>query len=185
MANRFLSAATAFVLLVCSPGVVLAEESTRAEAPPIDEATGKYTYLAVVQVDGASAADLYSRARAWVAKTYRSAQAVVQLEDDQAHRLVAKGVMKFQVDLPSVITPGKLQPVEMVVPHSVTIECKDGRYRFTLTDFEWVTSSLPKAPLESDVSKRMGNLLQGVDQDSKALIASLEAAMKVSGAEEW
>ncbi|MGI4760513.1 MAG: DUF4468 domain-containing protein [Janthinobacterium lividum] len=47
---------------------------------PRDAQTGRITYEGVVEVNGVSKADLFTRANAWVARTYRSANNVIQYQ---------------------------------------------------------------------------------------------------------
>jgi len=65
--------------------------------PPRDADSGKFVYQEVVPVDGVTATDLYSRAKAWVALSYRSAKDVIQLDDPAVGRLIARGNFKVSV----------------------------------------------------------------------------------------
>ena len=54
-------------------------------------------YSEVVQVEGVSANDLFSRASEWFAKTYKSSNAVLQMNDRAAGKLVGKGAQSATV----------------------------------------------------------------------------------------
>src|SRR5436309_13462529 len=110
-------------LLVLTSLAVAGEE--QVPAPPINETTARYEYQEVVKVDGVTASELHSRARSWAATAYRSAKAVTDLDDASAGRLVVKGTF-----------PVKLGTGYLDILHTWTIETKDGRYRYTLTDFQ-------------------------------------------------
>lgn len=150
---------------------------------PRDEKTGRYTYQEVVKVEGASARDLYSQARAWVARTYVSAQDVVQLEDSDAARLIVKGLWQT--------SSGFLRPGGWI-RHTLTIEAKDGRYRYTISDlilaFDPPTGR--EVPLED---RNLGipyshKYLEDAARDARDTIASLKAAMakaSPAGSDEW
>ncbi|RZK33076.1 MAG: DUF4468 domain-containing protein, partial [Hymenobacter sp.] len=57
---------------------------------PFDPATHQITYQGVVEVAGATKEQLYTRAYEWLAKAYRSANDVIQMQDKEAGRLVGK-----------------------------------------------------------------------------------------------
>lgn len=83
------------------------------------------TYQGVVSVPGVSRADIYSRAKAWVATAYNSAQDVIQLDDKESGRLIVKG---------NTIVPMRSLGMEfgMRVHNTLTIEARDGRFRYTI-----------------------------------------------------
>lgn len=90
--------------------------------PKNDE--GRYYLEGVVQIPEASADELYQRARIWFVHEYRSANAVIQYEDQAEHRLIGKGVF----DIPY----GLVGPIG--IQHTITVETKDGRYRYEIRD---------------------------------------------------
>lgn len=75
---------------------------------------------AVVTVDSASASELHSRARRWFADAFRDAQEVIQVDDAAAGVLMGKGVARFNES--------------GIIRFTVTIESKDGRYRYEVKD---------------------------------------------------
>lgn len=159
--------------LLLTDGAMAGEKKAKPERfdlPRNDR--GKYEFAGVVEVPEIAAAELYSRAKAWVAIAYRSAQHVMQLDDKDAGRLVLKGAMDTPYLLGDTIT----------IRYAVTVEVKDARYRYALTDFIYSTEY--EAPLETikGVPARTKRL-QSVDRQSRELIAGLEAAMKAPAAE--
>ncbi len=85
---------------------------------------GKYTYLETVAVEGATAAELYDRARMWAASTYGTAPEVTRSSDPSAGRLVLNGNVNILW----------LQGTNVNMRHTVTIEVRDGGYDYTITD---------------------------------------------------
>lgn len=118
VATALLSVAT----LCASPAA--AKKETGPDPMPINEA-GEYEYTGVVEVEGATAGELYSRAKVWVVDAYVSAKAVTQLEDKDAHRVIVKGTLDVKWMALTTAT----------VKHQWTIEAKDGRYRYSVTGF--------------------------------------------------
>ncbi|RZL07578.1 MAG: DUF4468 domain-containing protein, partial [Hymenobacter sp.] len=57
---------------------------------PIDSATGKVSYKAVVQVPGASSAELYKRAKQWFANAPSTTKMPLQTDDATGGRLVGQ-----------------------------------------------------------------------------------------------
>ena len=117
------------VLLLC---LLCYSLSAAAQDPyagiPRDSATGKLAYQGIVPVPGASKEALFVRAHEWVSATFRSAKDVVQLDDKQAGVLVVKGCY-----IPTSI--GSTGIYATYYWHTVKIEVKDGRFRYTITDF--------------------------------------------------
>lgn len=96
---------------------------------PIDTATHKYQYREVLKAE-ASKDDLYSRARQWFVVNYKDASEVLQIQDKESGLLVGKGFLTVN-----------FQGGQRKVYHTITIECKEGRYRLTITDFTLKFSS--------------------------------------------
>lgn len=90
---------------------------------------GQYEISEVVSVDNTSADDLYSRAKKFVAINFKSGKAVTQLNDDNSKTVVGKGVatMKIKISIGS--------PVYQPMDYTFTIQCKDNRYKYVISDF--------------------------------------------------
>lgn len=152
------------------------------------------TFSEVVKVDtSVSAKELYSRARTWFAETYRSAQDVIQMEDKEEGKIVAKGAIKYNsnVFVGSLGTKGWIR-------YTLTIIVKDGRYKFDMTNFihegnplndsgaisfELITTSetcpaniYPKST-KGWKNKVWKDIKENIYTNESALIASLKAAM--------
>ncbi len=85
---------------------------------------GKVYYSEVIPIEGVSSDKLYIRARSWVAKTFTNSQKVIQMEDKEAHKLILKGAGIISND-------GKF------FFYTITIQAKDGRYRYEISNFEY------------------------------------------------
>jgi hypothetical protein len=127
-----------FFISIGSTSICLSQEL------PKDEKTGAFSYQEVVIIDGINSGELYSRAKAWIAETYRSANDVIQLDDKESGRLIVKGSFRITY---------YMNPAW--VYHTLTLEVKDGRYRYTLTDFVFDNNQWA-APLEEE-KKFLGN----------------------------
>ncbi|MFN4811913.1 MAG: DUF4468 domain-containing protein, partial [Bacteroidota bacterium] len=62
---------------------------------PIDSSTSKITYSEVVYFDSlANKQELFSRAREWFAKAYKSSTNVIQMEDKESGKIIGKALMQ-------------------------------------------------------------------------------------------
>jgi hypothetical protein len=109
------------LLFFCFLAVVF----VHAQNLPVDSKTGKITYLEVVDAAGMSAKDLYKAAKDWgTSKGYK-----IKKEDE------ATGEIVFEGNLPMEYTGVKGKPETGNVSHSFSVFCKEGKYRFIVTDF--------------------------------------------------
>ena len=92
---------------------------------PVNDKTGKITYLEVVDASGMSTKNLYQAAKDWGAsKGYK-----IQKEDEAAGEIV------FEASLPVDYAGVKGKMESGNVNHSFSVFCKDGKYRYIVTDF--------------------------------------------------
>lgn len=116
--------------------------SVSAQELEMDSTTGKWMYRKVVVLDSMKASDLYERSRQWIARAYMSADDVIQYENKEEGKLMGRGYWKMAMSLNN-------EKKE----HVIIIECKDGRVRYTFTDFVRETYSTTlgreRKPLES------------------------------------
>ena len=127
----------------------------------------------VIPVGGSSAADLFHRARVWTTISYVSAKDVTQFSDVDAGIVINKGW--FPEDFVGT-------PVD--IGHSLIIEAKEGRYRYTLYDLQW-TGPQGKLPVEECFGKDgkpkdtwFGGALTNTRRQLRSLLASLQDGMK-------
>ncbi|GAB3727570.1 hypothetical protein GCM10027594_09580 [Hymenobacter agri] len=167
------------------PKPALPKPEEVAPVLPLDPATKLVTYEAVVEVPGASKDQLYDRALEWMAKTYQSANDVVQIKDKEQGKLLAKGGILYVYNK---------QPAGYVI-HTQTIYVKDGRYKYVMTGFkhQYISVLLPggrdgsMGPLEQTEppkgfkKKAWYDMLAGTDAKVKAMIADLQQAMLAQG----
>ncbi|HRG19192.1 MAG TPA: DUF4468 domain-containing protein [Flavobacterium lutivivi] len=97
---------------------------------PFDSVTNKISYSEVIFVDSlASKQELFSRAREWFAKAYKSSTNVIQMEDKESGKIVGKALMEvFSSNLGIPVEGGYMN-------YTISIYLKDGRYKYEITDF--------------------------------------------------
>ncbi len=103
-----------------------------AQDLPIDNETGKITFTEVVYVDDSTTTkdELYSLAREWFAKTFKSSQSVLQMDDKELGKLIGKA--NFSINRTAYLT-------DSYVDFTISIYLKDGRYKYQITDFNHVS----------------------------------------------
>lgn len=112
-----------------------------AQTFPVDSTTQKIVYSEVVQAANTSAADLYSRAREWFATTFNSADAVLEMDDKAAGKLVGNAFSDIHGMSATMMTKMKLW-------YAITVELKDGRYRYTINHLQFQNYYNPAHPLK-------------------------------------
>ncbi len=151
--------------------LTLAADAPEHVLPTLEN--GQMGYQEVVIVEGVEPQELLSRARSWIAQSYRSSNAVIQLDDAAAGSIVIKGTF-------TIPYMGGLNTVP--IPHVLTIAAKPGRYRYTLSGFTYndVPIEDDKAlwdfiPTKNGRAKTRGRIAVLAE----ATVASLKAAMQV------
>ena len=169
-----------FVALGLLSGNVAGAEEETQEPIPRDPATGLFRYLGVVTVEGVAPDDLYARAKGWVATGYKSLNKNSLKRDDAVMRLTVKGTMRLQWETFSTV----------YVDHVVTIEVRNGGYRYTVGGLvvEFASKySKPPTPLERSDALEPGRekMLQKIGAEIDAMIDSLRLAMHEPSIDEW
>lgn len=109
---------------------VMAHLSLSAQTPELPIVDGRINYTAVITVDNIlSKSDLYTRARQWFAKTYKSASSVIQMEDRESGTIVGKALMQVHHKaMGGLVESGHIS-------YTLSVYVKDGRYKYEITDF--------------------------------------------------
>ncbi len=111
-------------LLLIIPSGIFAQGFTSA---PVDTTTGKINFTEVVKEDSLNQEQLYSNAKEWFAKTFNSANDVLQMDDKSSGKLIGKGLSMITIPMGITNVPEKMW-------FTVIIEVKNGRYRYSFTD---------------------------------------------------
>ncbi|AGN89388.1 DUF4468 domain-containing protein [Flavobacterium psychrophilum] len=95
------------------------------------ESSGKLTYKNVIKVDSLKkSSQLYMLSRSWFAEKYNSAKDVIQFEDKEEGKIIARGSFNYNsnVFVYSNATKGH-------ITYTLTIIVKDGRYKYEASNF--------------------------------------------------
>ena len=116
------------IVTVTRDEAVSMQRVPRAEdAPP---GSKPLAFSEVVAAEGATKDQLYNAALAWFGDGFGSAKTVLGGQDKQRGRLVAKPTFVY---VPKV-SVGNAR-IKGTVTYAVTVEVKDGRYRYTIDGF--------------------------------------------------
>lgn len=145
--------------------------------PPVDEHTGLITYQEVVEQEG-TPSKLFDRAVAWINDYFPNPDNVIR--DRNREEMEMRGIHRFKIK--NTDEEG-FETDAGVIQYDFRIEFKEGRYRYTLTDFALRQAS--KIPVEKWMDKEdptyipeWDSYLQQIDAFSKELINSLKEGMK-------
>ena len=98
---------------------------------PIDMETNTIAYTEVVVLDTTLKKDeLYSRAREWFAKTYKSANSVIQMDDK------AEGKIVGRASIPLTYSTMGNNPSAGSISYNISVYVKDGKYKYEFANFQ-------------------------------------------------
>lgn len=136
---------------------------------PIDSITNLITYQEVVKVEGITKDELYIRAREWFAKTFVSAQDVIQMDDKASGKIIGKGSSSGFYSILMSIIPYSLT-------YTVSITAKDGRYRYEISPF--LVDGYPTEPHYVLYNKGKGPLAKKIPPHINRIAESLTSGIK-------
>lgn len=117
--------------LIVFPLTFIGQKTVHNDFPdmPIDENTKLVSYREVVQMAGSSEV-LYERALAWANKYYKNPMAVIRKKDKSS------GIIECVSNIPiyTLAKDGTTRVNAGYVYYTLTIEARENRYRYTITD---------------------------------------------------
>jgi hypothetical protein len=130
----------------------------------------------VVQLPGKSQLQVYQGVKLWLAETFRSAKAVIELDDKQAGVVVGNGIIDYPCEgvMNCVVGANGWR-----VAFSMRIEMKDQKARVTFSGLRLLIPAQPgiHGPMDnpiyrqSDMDKVRAGLLRLADGMGKAIVA--------------
>ena len=142
-------------------------------AYPVDEETGLITYKEVVQEEG-NKEDYFNRAIGWINEFYKNPVDVTKVRDPQSG--IIKGLHRFKI---KDTNEEGLQTDAGVVQYRFLLEFKEGRYRYTLTEFVLRQSSkIPTEKWLDENNPQSKSYLKQLDKFVQTWIISLKEGMK-------
>lgn len=166
--------------LLCFNVAVLAQTEETSVRLPMDEKSGLVSYKSVNESAGTPAGELYRRSLRWANSYYKNPADVIRERDSLAGKVVCKARYKIMnpADKKGLQTDGG------IVMYTLTLQFKEGRYRYEMTEINWKQTSY--YPIEKWMDKKdpyykpeFEYYLQQVNDESRKIIKSLEESMKV------
>jgi len=153
-----------------------------AQAPVRDPDTGKYTYKAVTEVSNANDSILFERGCRWYEGEFQTTQLNLRNLND--------GMISHAGSFPVTFTISGLT-VEFQVAYNALVEARNGRYRYTITDFSLSQSAAGttesvslegyidrKFPFAKKTQRRVhGEVFAQVDIEVKKMVVRLTRVM--------
>jgi hypothetical protein len=156
---------------------------SQSNALPVDEKTQLITYQEVVTEEGNKEV-FYIRAIEWINQYYKNPMDVTKTR--QAESGLIKGLHRFRIE--NTNEDGSKSDAG-TIQYDFTLDFKEGRYRYTLTEFALRQSS--KVPIEkwlNDSDPQKQSYLKQIDDFAQSWIESLKEGMKPKAEvkeEEW
>ncbi|MCD4773107.1 MAG: DUF4468 domain-containing protein [Bacteroidales bacterium] len=155
---------------------------------PVDEVTGLITYREVVEVEGTKKELFYRCISSWLNEAYTNSPGVTSVRDAATGKII--GNHRFRIHQTG--KKGNKINTGMIL-YSFTIEVKDGRYRYTLSDLLLKRPS--RYPIENWFDKsdpayntQWNAYLKQIDEFVKSWIEDLKEKMQPKAEvveEEW
>jgi len=166
---------------------------------PLEE--GDLKYQQVFDIEG-SQKDLHSAAVRFIAETYKSSKAVIDLNDSETGILVAQGFLNEVVELYMSKKSTQLIPHQLY--HKLSIETKDNKVRVSITEIRRVIPAYSidqklgpliqeysaidgENSVEPDFRRKanQGNILVSVHGSIRSLMANVPSFIKSNLEQNW
>jgi hypothetical protein len=150
-----------FIILLCLVIVAMKAngqktKNTVSEVSKLDtlpKVGDKYSYEEVVEVGNSfNKASLYKNAKTFLAETFNSAKAVIEYDDKEEGKIIGNGRTHIYESVKTFLTT---TPVDVSISFVISIECKDGKYRYRIYDIRNNDQPLEKSDTQmSDLLKQ-------------------------------
>jgi hypothetical protein len=156
---------------------------------PMDNAN-KITYEEVVDVPGKSADEIYRKVSSWFHSYYKNPGEVIR-ENDSLKKSIT-GKPRFRISNPADKEGNKSDAG--LVQYTITVTAKDGRFKYTLTEFNWKGNSYYACEKWYDTAlpshtPAMDEYLRQTDNNAKSTAADLKSAVttdkQVKNKDDW
>ncbi len=186
MKKHFLWITLALITFCMSGYAQKGKNQVEPPVMPIDSITKQITYREVVQVEGTKD-ELFDRAGEWIIKQYKITSEVIDSTNKE------KGLIhcSSRVKIWGTAKDGT-RTLSGLVNYNLTIDTKEGRYRYTFTRFSLKSTAFnPIEPWLDSTNKewfpaRYDNLKE-VNEQINEIIKSLKESMKpkVNVSDDW
>lgn len=146
---------------------------------PMDESTKLFSYTDVVEVPTLKKLDLYNKGLEWCNKYFKNPNDVIRERDSIEGNIICKARFKISnpVDKKGISTDGG------VVQYTLKMMFKDGKFKYTITEFNWKQASYFPAEKWTDKTNAYYKpeydfYLQQLNEKAREISKELEKSMK-------
>lgn len=144
---------------------------------PMDSATKLISYSDVVELSGTPTV-LYNKSLNWAKTYFKNSSRVIKSADSTNHKILLHPLFK-------VLNPpdkNGIQTMGGIVNYMLTIECRNGRVKYTFNKFAWKQPSFYPCEKWMDTEagsyeKRFGFFLQQLDAEANKITEDYKKAM--------
>jgi len=142
----------------------------------LDSETGKYTERKTLEFPNLTKDQLFDLALEWVALNYTSAQDVIQYSNKEKGKIICKGVFSTNLFFKS----GWLT-------HTLTLDFKKGRVRYTFSDLSYYSSGSGNMKYESKSlwANPRKKILKETNENFESSSTSLKKYLSSINDEDW
>lgn len=146
-----------FLVAMCIASSLYAQRDKSYVPDMSYDKNGQITYTEVMHIGDVSKEQFYYRAKAWFAESFKDPKEVIQMDSKEAGTVIGKGNQ-------TVYFETAMAPVEVKLHFTVKIFCKEGRYKYEITDlaysgwsegFRW-EKNVEKMFTEKEIYKKNG-----------------------------
>ncbi|HLG33378.1 MAG TPA: DUF4468 domain-containing protein [Bacteroidia bacterium] len=146
---------------------------------PIDVNSKLITYVEVIQVPGVPVKEIFSRGLKWFNTFYKNPTDVIRETDSLRGKIFGKA--RFKIYNPADKTGLKTEAGN--VEYSITLNLKEGKFRYTITEINWKKASFYPVERWLDTtalsySKAYSFYLEQMDTQIHETVKNLETFMK-------
>lgn len=142
---------------------------------PRDSTTNEISYTEVVRIDSVDALQLYSKTKLFCATTFKDNDDLKQVNDDVAKTVILRPTVPIMA--PKAYSLG----YDGNLVYLLKVECKDNRYRYTLTDFVYhVIDSRGGSDVPMKISDERPNFFSPKDWHLIQFQTKVEAMVQIN-----
>jgi hypothetical protein len=158
------------------------------------ESRTNWTFSEVVEVPNVTKDELYIRGKSWFAKTFKSANNVIQMDDKDAGKIIGKGAIMIESNCTICGASGIHTSNGGPVSFTIEVSFKDNKFKYDITGLTHSAKS-PGGNLENEkpdcggmamTKKTWAAIKTQTEEKVLAMITSLKTAeTSAAKSEEW
>jgi hypothetical protein len=138
--------------------ILITKSSLIAQKIEKDSISGNYISVGIVPIDSISKDNLYSRSLEWITLNYKSAKDVIQLSNKEDGKIICKGTF-----------PVSLYLKEGWIEHTLTLDFKDNKFRYTYSSFSYYSSGSGRVSFDGTMMGKKNAISTTEDKIQKSI----------------